>query len=179
MSAAAHELYAAFDSISVLCQRCCDVMYYLADVFGMTYETLNMLFFYILQPCIYSVLLLWEVLYLYYRLRRHKEGWKHRLSYGVLATSIVPLWYIFEVLKTYIGKNLDELCLVKIQSLYDTAHAYNMSYAEINVYIFILGFLFICLLHLLFLCWRKKKIAYVITLLFALVSPFFVFVFNT
>lgn len=173
MSAAAQELYHAFDSISVLCQRCCDVMYYLADLCGVTYEQLNMVFFYMLQPCIYSLLLLWELLYLQRRTKNIK------LRKVLLGACLLPVVYIGSVLAIYMGKNLDALCVVKIQSLYDHAHAYGMTYAEINVYIFILGFLFICFLHFLFVCFRKKKIAYAITLLFTLLSPFFVYVFNT
>ena len=148
-------------------------MYYLADLCGVTYEQLNMVFFYILQPCIYSLLLLWELLYLQRRTRNTK------LRKVLLWTCLLPVVYIGSVLAIYLGKNLDTLCIAKIQSLYDHAHAYGLTYAEINVYIFILGFLFICFLHFLFVCFRKKKIAYAITLFFLLVSPFFVYVFNT
>ena len=173
LSAAAQELYHAFDSISVLCQRCCDVMYYFADLLGVTYEQLNMVCFYIVQPCIYSLLLLWQLLYLQ---RKTKSP---QLRKVLLWTCLLPVIYVVSVLAIYVGKNLNTLCIEKIQSLYDTAHAYGMTYAEINIYIFILGFLLICFLHFLFLCFRKKKVAYAITLLFTLLSPFFVYVFNT
>ena len=169
---AASELYGASDAISLLCQRCCDVMYYFSDLFGVTYGELNMYCFYILQPVIYGVLLWWELIYLY-RKTKHKIGRK-----VLLTLSFVPVGYLLAVMAKFAGKNLDALCYVKIDNLYRAAHAVHLTYAEINILIFILGFLFICFLHFLFYVCRKKKVAYAITLFFLLVSPLFVFVFN-
>lgn len=170
MSNAYIELYSSNDVISNICKFGCDVMYQLADFFNCTYGEINIFLLYIVQPLIYIALSIHGKYILFKR-------YSKILSCTLLSVDIMLLLIL---IRDFFGKNFDVLCIEKIDSIYNFAHQSGMTYAEFNVYTFIVEFIIICLSHIFVVNLKQYRIIYMLLCIaLTLMSPNFVMVWYT
>ena len=82
--------------------------------------------------------------------------------------------------RDFFGKNFDVLCIEKINSIYNFAHQSGMTYAEFNVYTFIVEFIIICLSHIFVVNLKQYRIIYMLLCIaLTIMSPNFVMVWYT
>ena len=159
--------------LDTIFQECCNLMSYLSSHLGVTYGYLNMLFFYIVQPIIYILILLWEIFILWRRTQ-------NKIIRGGLILAVLTLMFLgYGLYTNYIGADLTALCRVKIDSMTVFAHSLGISYELFNVVVFIGFFLGVCLLHVLFLLFKKMALAWLIFVILFILSPGLITVFFT
>ena len=159
--------------LATIFQECCNLMSYLSSHLGVTYGYLNMLFFYIVQPLIYILLLFWQILILW------RQNPNKLIRGGLVLAVLLLLILGYGLCTDYLGANLTALCRVKIDSMTLFAHSLGISYQLFNVVVFIGLFLGVCFLHILFLIFRKTALAWYIFVILFLASPGLITVFFT
>lgn len=170
MSKAYIELYSSNDIISNICKLGCDVMYWLADIFDCSYGEINIFLLYIFQPLIYIALAVHGKYILFKR-------YSKTLGYTLLSVDVVLLLLI---IRDFWDTDFNLLCEEKINSIYNFAHQSGQTYAEFNVYTFIIAFIIICLNHIFVVNLKQYKIIYIIIcVLLTFISPNFITVWYT
>ena len=160
--------------ISTLFRLCCDFMEFLASVTGYSYEALNMVFFYVVQPYIYCLIIIWQLFIMVRHYRDNKV-----IKYFLMSLAAIPILYIYAIYTKYSGADLYSACHDKMDSMCLIAEKLGITYIQFNIYVFVVLFLIICGAHTIFLKFSNTLLAKVIFTIILLTSPLTVFVFFT
>lgn len=162
------ELHGSNNIINEACILGCKVMEYLANFFDCTYGEINLFILYIFQPIIYIGLS---------SIGNYRLCKLSKIGYIFLG---INLLYLIDIINTYSKVSLDSLCEPKIQSIYYTAHSVGLTYAEFNIFVFIISFILILLISFIMKYLFKYKYIYILlSVILNGLMPYFVYVFYT